>query len=41
MTFELMIIVALVLANGLFAMAEIALVSARRARREHLGNGGH
>jgi putative hemolysin len=41
MTFELMIIVALVLANGLFAMAEIALVSARRARLEQWANGGN
>jgi len=41
MTFELVIIVVLVLANGLFAMAEIALVSARKARLQQLANEGN
>jgi putative hemolysin len=41
MIFELVIIVALVLANGLFAMAEIALVSARKARLQQQANAGN
>jgi putative hemolysin len=41
MIVELLIIVVLVLANGLFAMAEIALVSARKARIEQWANEGN
>ncbi|HEX6383152.1 MAG TPA: hemolysin family protein [Anaerolineae bacterium] len=39
-TTEVLIIVLLVLANGLFAMAEIAVVSARKARLKNLANQG-
>jgi putative hemolysin len=35
MTLEILIVVLLILLNGLFAMAEMALVSARRARLKH------
>ncbi len=41
MTLEILIIIALILANGLFAMAEIAIVSARKARLKQLANEGH
>jgi putative hemolysin len=41
MTFELVIIIALVFANGIFAMAEIALVSARKGRIQQLANEGN
>jgi putative hemolysin len=37
-TYEVLIIVVLILANGLFAMSEIAIVSARRARLMRLAN---
>ncbi|WP_448562095.1 hemolysin family protein [Trichothermofontia sp.] len=37
---ELLIIFLLVLANGAFAMSEIAIVSARRARLQHLASRG-
>jgi putative hemolysin len=40
MTFELVIIVALVLVNGIFAMAEIALISARKARLQQWASDG-
>jgi putative hemolysin len=40
MTFELVIIVALVLVNGIFAMAEIALISARKARLQQWASEG-
>src|SRR5262245_17813731 len=39
-TFELVIIVALVLVNGIFAMAEIALISARKARLQQWASEG-
>lgn len=35
MTVEIIIVLALIVANGLFAMAEIAVVSSRRARLQH------
>jgi len=37
---EFLIIFSLLLANGVFAMSEIAIVSARRARLQHLANRG-
>lgn len=37
---EIVIILALVLANGLFATAEISLVAARRSRLKHLADNG-
>lgn len=37
---ELVIIVVLIVANGVFAMSEIAVVSARKARLEHLARNG-
>ena len=40
MVAELLIILVLILLNGLFAMAEMALVSARRARLQHAARGG-
>lgn len=38
---ELLIIIALALANGLFAATELAVVSARRGRLEQRAEGGH
>ncbi len=38
--FEIAVVVILILANGVFAMAEISLVSARRARLRHLADAG-
>lgn len=38
--FEIAVVVVLILANGVFAMAEISLVSARRARLRHLAEAG-
>jgi putative hemolysin len=38
---EIVIIVLLVLANGVFAMSEIAVVSARKARLQHLARAGN
>jgi putative hemolysin len=38
--FEIFIILGLILLNGVFSMAEIALVSARRARLEAQANRG-
>jgi putative hemolysin len=38
---ELLIIIALALANGLFAATELAMVSARRGRLEQRAEGGH
>ncbi len=38
--FELSIIFLLLLANGVFSMAEIAVVSARKSRLRHLADGG-
>jgi putative hemolysin len=40
MTLELLIVLLLILLNGLFAMAEMAIVSARRARLKHAANQG-
>ncbi|MBX6321173.1 MAG: HlyC/CorC family transporter [Rhodospirillaceae bacterium] len=37
---ELLIILLLILLNGVFAMSELALVSARRARLQHAARGG-
>ncbi|ASZ11453.1 hemolysin family protein [Chitinophaga pendula] len=37
---EVVIILVLILLNGLFSMSEIAMVSARKARLEHLANKG-
>ncbi|NET38794.1 MAG: HlyC/CorC family transporter [Cyanothece sp. SIO1E1] len=39
-TFEILFILLLILANGLFAMSEIAVLSARKTRLEHLANRG-
>src|SRR4051812_3388819 len=41
MTVEILIILLLLLANGLFAMSEIAVVSARRSRLQHLAEQGN
>lgn len=38
---ELFILLGLIIVNGLFSMSEIALVSARKTRLEHLSNEGH
>lgn len=38
---ELLIIFLLLVANGAFAMAEIAIVSARKARLQHMAEGGN
>jgi putative hemolysin len=40
MTLEILIVLLLILLNGLFAMAELAIVSARRARLKHAANHG-
>jgi putative hemolysin len=40
MTLEIIIILLLILVNGLFAMAEMALVAARRARLKHAADHG-
>jgi putative hemolysin len=37
---ELVIVVLLIILNGVFAMAELAIVSARKARLEQLANAG-
>lgn len=39
--FEVLVIILLILANGLFAMSEIAIVSARKARLQQLANEGN
>ncbi len=39
-TSEILVILLLVLANGLFAMSEMAVVSARKTRLQHLANQG-
>lgn len=39
-TFELLVIMALILANGAFSMAEIAIVSARKGRLRQRADGG-
>jgi putative hemolysin len=41
MAIELLIVLLLILVNGLFAMAEMALVSARRARLKHAADSGN
>ncbi len=41
MTLEILIVLLLVLLNGVFAMAEMALVSARRARLKHAADQGN
>ncbi len=38
--FEIAVVLVLIMVNGVFAMAEIALVSARRARLRHLAEAG-
>jgi putative hemolysin len=40
MAIELLIVLLLILVNGLFAMAEMAIVAARRARLKHRAEGG-
>jgi CBS domain containing-hemolysin-like protein len=40
MTLEIIIVLLLILLNGLFAMAEMALVSSRRARLKHAADQG-
>ena len=39
-TVEILIILALILANGIFSMSEMAIVSARKARLQQLANQG-
>ncbi|WP_374653761.1 hemolysin family protein [Dongia sp.] len=39
--FEIFIVLGLILLNGFFAMSELAIVSARRARLKPLADGGH
>lgn len=39
--FEVMIIAMLVAINGIFSMSEMAVVSSRKARLQHLANSGH
>lgn len=39
--FEILIIVVLILANGIFAMSEIAIISARKARLQEMANQGN
>ncbi|KCZ72854.1 CBS domain-containing protein [Candidatus Methanoperedens nitroreducens] len=39
-TFQILFIILLIIANGVFAMAEIAIVSARKARLQQLANEG-
>jgi putative hemolysin len=41
MAIEILIVLLLILVNGLFAMAEMALVSARRARLKHAADSGN
>jgi len=41
MAAEILIILLLVLANGVFAMSEIAVVSSRKGRLQHLADEGH
>src|SRR5438309_380901 len=41
MIVELVIVVALILLNAFFAMSELALVSARRARLQNMADQGH
>ncbi|MCC6474957.1 MAG: HlyC/CorC family transporter [Burkholderiales bacterium] len=38
---ELLVLLALLLANGFFAMSELAVVSSRRTRMQQLAEGGH
>jgi len=40
-TFEILFIILLILANGVFAMSEMAVVSARKARLQHWAEEGH
>ncbi len=39
-TFEILFIILLILANGVFAMSEMAVVSARKARLQHWADEG-
>ncbi|MBW4642299.1 MAG: hemolysin family protein [Goleter apudmare HA4340-LM2] len=39
-TFEILIILVLIIANGVFSMSEMAIVSARKVRLQHLANQG-
>ena len=41
MSFEILVIAALIVANGVFAMAEIAIVSARKAKLRHWADEGN
>jgi putative hemolysin len=41
LVFEILVIFLLLLANGMFAMSEIAIVSARKARLQQLAEGGN
>jgi putative hemolysin len=41
LTLEILFIFALLLANGLFAMAEIAVVASRKARLKNMSDEGH
>jgi putative hemolysin len=39
--FEIFVVILLILLNGFFAMSELAIVSARRARLKPLADAGH
>lgn len=39
-TFEVLFILALLIANGVFAMSEIAVISARKARLQRMAEAG-
>jgi putative hemolysin len=39
-TFEILIILVLIIANGVFSMSEMAIVSARKVRLQQLANQG-
>lgn len=40
MAIEIIIIILLIIANGIFAMSEIAVVSSRKARLQQMGEEG-
>ena len=39
-TFQILLVVILVIGNGIFAMSELAIVSARKSRLRHLAEEG-
>jgi len=40
-TIEILIVLLLIVANGLFVMSELAIISARKVRLQHMGNQGN